>query len=646
MTDATEYTSADLEALCQKWLDRIKASEKREDDWRKDADRAEAEYLCGKAADEHSRPAFNIVHSNVETIVPSIYNSAGKPDIRPRHNLREDQVAKQAADLFERAIMTNIDDSRMDVEVEAAAQDAFMAGRGIVRVRFDADVSEQPMTDPMGQPVIGEDGQPAMQEVVSGEKVLYEVVSWRDYRQGPGARWQDVPWVAYRHTLSDDTADGYGDAAIMAKQADEEKERQPGDVIVWEVWCKESGSVYLIDETRQRVLNEMPDPLGLEQFFPQIAPVQPIVATGKTTPVCPYSVYRDLAAELDTVTRRITEIVSGMKVKGAVAGTGDDLATFANADDNTLTPLSNMENVGALGGLDKAIAWWPMEPAAKVLQSLYGQREQIKQAIYEITGISDIIRGQGAASETATAQQIKTEWGSLRIKKMQKAVERAVRHLFVLTVEIMANKFAPESLARMAGMQLTPELAQFLSQPFDHFRVDVESESTIRADLQNNRREMAEFLQGTAQYTQVMAPLVQQSPAAAVEVLEIYGSFARQFNLGKSAEDALDRMIAQAREMAKNPPPNPEAEAQKAEMQFRQQELQAKVQGEQAKGQLEVQKLQVEIQVKQAELALKREELRLKEAVAEVAAAEKLLGSEQREDERDDAREEAQALPN
>ena len=58
------------------------------------------------------------------------------------------------------------------------------------------------------------------------------------------------------------------------------------------------------------------------------------------------------------------------------------------------------------------------ETAAAVLNFLYQQREQSKQAIYEITGISDIVRGASHSSETATAQQIKTEWGSLRIKKI------------------------------------------------------------------------------------------------------------------------------------------------------------------------------------------------------------------------------------
>ena len=47
---------------------------------------------------------------------------------------------------------------------------------------------------------------------------------------------------------------------------------------------------------------------------------------------------------------------------------------------------------------------------------LYQQREQIKAVIYELTGLSDIARGASKASETLGAQQLKSQWGSIRLK--------------------------------------------------------------------------------------------------------------------------------------------------------------------------------------------------------------------------------------
>ena len=307
----------------------------------------------------------------------------------------------------------------------------------------------------------------------------------------------------------------------------------------------------------------------------------------------------------------------------------DDLKT---ADDGEIVMLADMENIMAQGGLEKAIMWWPIDRIIQVIRELNGQREQTKQAIYEITGISDIIRGQGAASETATAQQIKTQWGSLRIKKMQRMVERLVRELFSMTVEIASQKFSPETLQKLSGIQIPQEAMQMLQRPFDHYRIDVESDSTVRADLEKGRREMSEFLQGTAQFFSTMAPVVQQAPQAAGPVVEMYASFARQFNLGKQAEDSLDQLAEIAKAAAANPPPNPEAEAKKAEME-------AKAKSEQQKADLEMKKLGVELQIKErelqikdAELQIKRDQLRLDEAVATTDAAATMLGLELKDD--------------
>jgi hypothetical protein len=82
----------------------------------------------------------------------------------------------------------------------------------------------------------------------------------------------------------------------------------------------------------------------------------------------------------------------------------------------------------------------------------------------------------------------------------------------------------------------------------DHYRIDVESDSTVRADLTQKRGEMAEFLNGTAQFFNTMAPLIQQAPTVAGPIVDLYAAFARQFSLGKQAEDALDQLTEMAKE--------------------------------------------------------------------------------------------------
>lgn len=621
-----KYTKDDLEKMGQKWLDRIKQAEKREERWIKDAEKAETAYLCRTMGDSMtaSIPSFNIIHSNVETIVPAVYNSTPSPDIRPTHNSK-DPIARVAADIFERAVSVQIDDNRLDVEIEASSQDAFLAGRGVVRIRFDADEIPAQVAE---QEAIGPDGELVVEEVeiaparLENERVEYECVSWRDYREGPAKRFGDVPWIAFRHFISTKQLEEIEDTEITKQYDDAESEEL--DVDVWEIWCKDTKTVKFLVEQTCKIVAIRPDPMELDGFFPIAKPVQPITATGDRIPVNPHKIYETLADELDRVTNRINKIMSGLKVRGIIAADAAGIEDLADAEDNQLKPVANIENLVAAGGLDKAIMWWPVDKAIQVLRELYIQRDQTKQAIYEITGISDIIRGQGDAKETATAQQIKTEWGSLRVKKMQRLIERQVRDLFVLTVEVISKHFSHQTLSRITGTPIDQQLAQFLSQPLKQYRIDVESDSTVRSDTTRSRQEMSEFLNGTGQFFATMQPIVQDYPEMAGPLADLYSAFTRQFNLGRQSEDALEQMAEMAKQANGQDKPNPELMKAEAEVKA----VQDKAQLEQTKMQLEVEKAREDVKIKQAEVQLKQVELRqagerlnLDEAKAEVEAA-------------------------
>src|SRR5690554_1309131 len=123
----------------KRWIERIDAAAKLEKDWTDDADRACVAYTGEKVEGVGKGLDFNILYANVETIVPAIINSPPQPDIRRRF-ADDDPVAKDGSELLERAIRIQVDDSKLQIELEGGAQDAFLAGRGIVRLRFKADV--------------------------------------------------------------------------------------------------------------------------------------------------------------------------------------------------------------------------------------------------------------------------------------------------------------------------------------------------------------------------------------------------------------------------------------------------------------------------------------------------------------------------
>jgi len=657
MDQQPEAQAPDFRLQGEKWMERIRAAEKREDTWRKDAEAAEKAFSGDEKAVHGKCYDFNILHSNVETIVPAIYNSTPVPDVRRRfveatgpgpqepqveegqqpdprlvmqfqqemqvwqQKQQADADAKLYGDMIERAITAQIDDNKLDTEIEAEAQDAFLSGRGIVRLRLEADVSQEPVTDEMGQPAIGEDGEPAVQDVVTNERITFEAVSWCDFRMGPAKRWVDVPWIGFKHMMPRETLEKFSDQELMAMQLSPSDNRtgveEEDDIALWEIWCKDDKTVKFVREHDGKVIKIEDDPLGLAGFYPMPPLVQPITLTGKMTPVCPFTIYKKLADELDLCTKRIAKIMSGLKVRGIAIGDGSEIAKLASAGDNEIVMADNLEQLSQTGGIEKAIMWWPVEQAIKVLQQLYVQRDQIKASIYEITGISDIIRGASQASETATAQQIKTQWGSLRIQKMQRLIERQVRDVFCLMSEIITKHFSEKTLTQMTGIEITDGVRALMQESiFAGYRVDVESDSTVRADLTRVKQDMAEFMTGTANFFGTMGPVVAEAPEMAEPMAEVYSSFARVFKLGKQAEDALERMAVMAKAAASKPKEDPAAQIEQQRLMLDYEHVKAQMGLEVQKLELEAQRAQTDAQRAEVELAIKQADLQLREADA------------------------------
>jgi hypothetical protein len=648
----------------KKWLDRIEAAGKAEKKWLDDAKKAVDAYTgegsteaTGSTYVSEGNYDFNILFSNVETIVPAVINSAPVPDIRRRFN-DPDPAARVVSQILERAIRIQIDDSRLQVEMEASAQDSFLAGRGVVRLRYYSDVvggeptsediedaadnaaeglgssdsaqggygavgqddynpgedlsglgtvsSADQITDPsaasgFGSTGLGGNGGPPL-ETLANERICFEAVSWLDYRHGPAKRWSERPWDAFRFCIPRDEESKSFDSGLIGQQlstSELNKRNNEDELSGWEVWDEASRSVIFIDDNGV-VLKTIDDPLGLSGFFCITQPMQPIEVNGRLMPVNPFSIYRRLANDLDDAVRRKNILIRAMKAKGWYGISEADMQAILDLEDNAFAPIKDPEIFAANGGLQSAVAFWPMEKFIPAINQLDLAIQTYKSWIYEITGISDIVRGASQASETATAQNIKSQWGSLRIQKMQRMMERCARDLFVMMAEIIPAKFSPQTLEKMTGIPILPtpqDMPDVLQQKnavmallkeklSTYFRIDVESDSTIRADLTQQKQEVSQFLQGAAVYFKAVAPLVQEGALPAEAAVEIFASTARMFNLGRSVEDTIEEMVTtakakseamkqqQAQQQGQPPPPDPNTVKVQGELQLAQQKQQ------------------------------------------------------------------------
>ena len=83
---------------------------------------------------------------------------------------------------------------------------------------------------------------------------------------------------------------------------------------------------------------------------------------------------------------------------------------------------------------------------------LFEARDKIKNDLYEITGIADIMRGQADPRETASAITSKGRWGSLRLQQRQAEVARYCRDIIKMMGEIISDHYPVESLIQTSGI--------------------------------------------------------------------------------------------------------------------------------------------------------------------------------------------------
>ncbi len=643
----------DEKDLVKLWLDQIERSGSDEKDWREDAAKAEDQY---RSAEGSRNREFNIFHANIETIVPALYNSTPIPDVRRRF-ADKDPIGKVVSDIVERSLSYTVDTYDFDGVMHSVIKDSEITDRGVARLRF--------------LPMFSEDGQSMVYAEVKCEHVL-----WRDYRRGPGRFRGEIPWEAFRHYLSKDeiakliegTAINIEDIPLnySSDGSTDKKEKDPkADVfkrgMIWEIWDKDSKKVlFICQDYHEAVLKTEADPLELTNFFCTPKPLQAIEQTGSLVPVTPLRVYSSLVDELNIITRRLTKLIATLRPRGLYGGSGADVKLVAEAADGELVPATDVMAFLNQGGLEKAIHWYPLDPTINAIKTLYEQRMVIEQTIREVTGVADIMRGNTDPNETLGAQQLKAQWGSLRIQRRQSEVARFARDLFELKAEIIASKFDWPLLSKMTGIELPsqeqkqgaqalvaqiqqakqqgqeipPQIAQqaeqmapMLEQPSQEevmallqddisrqYRIDIESDSTIRNDLTRNQQTMNLFLQGTAQFGQAMGPIIMADASMKPVVMKIYGAFARQFKLGRQAEDAIEEATEQSEKSANQPPPpDPKVEAEKAkaahEMKMHEMEAQAK----QAEIDGKLKLMDKQMQVKEQEIAMKERELQMRE---------------------------------
>ncbi len=616
--------------LMRSWLATITAYDKTFAEWEKRADRVNTIYRAAgdvaRGGTEQSK--FNVFWSNVQTLIPATFSRLPQPDVSRRFK-DNDPVGRVASEILERALDFEIQhypDYR--ATMKQSVQERFVGGRGTSWVRYEPHIRAANQQLPTDGAQVSEDID------TPGEELDYECaptdyVHYRDFGHSVARTWEEVTRV-WRKVYLDREAciERFGEEVgekipLDSSPMEKDKPNAPAETdseycraLVYEGWDKTTKKAYWFCKgMKGEFLDIKSDPLSLEGFFPCPRPLYATLTNDSLIPVPDYKLYESQCEALNALTRKIDGLIIALQVKGVYDASIPELKRiFTEATNTDLIPVANWAAFAEKNGLTGCVELIDLKNIYEALKNAYLAAHEQKQQIYDITGLADIVRGASNANETATAQKIKGQYASLRLKANQEEVAQYATECLRMKAQIICGKFDPETIRKISAVdQLTPEDQALVPQamelllgprannpelegqhnanPLRSFRIDIAADTLVQMDEDAEKESRVEFLQATGAFMKEALPIIQQAPQAAPLIISMLKFGVTGFKVGKQIEGTIDEALDQLQAAAKQPrqqPPDPEMEKVKAQQQMDAARLQADQQADQARLQMEM----------------------------------------------------------
>jgi len=438
------------------WCDMIEGAEKVFDEWHKTCDNIGKDYASSARLKSGGDREFQMLYANLEVLKPSIYARAPQPVVVQRFKDSNRAVARKTGEMLERALIASFDGEKVHDTLKRVRDDLALTGRGQMWLRYE--------TYEKGDGI--------------EESVRYEWVHRRDFLHEPSRIWAENGWVARGTWLTKEAGekrfkDAWQNIAYVDAEDTADEYKIDKKARVWELWHRAKNLVVWVHPHAPEVLDIAPPHLNIEGFWPCPRPCFGTIEPDSLVPVPDASFYRDQLEEINELTARISALSESLKLVGFYASGSEDIGAAVelamrqmNSGENrrVMVPLPGMSQMGGPAALRDAIVWLPVQEVAQTVKELVGLRRQLIDDVYQISGISDIMRGQTEASETLGAQQLKSQYGSIRIRDRQGEMVRIADGALNIAGEIMAENFSPQTLIEMSQIEDLPKQADVLAK--------------------------------------------------------------------------------------------------------------------------------------------------------------------------------------
>jgi hypothetical protein len=615
----------------QRWLSELQAFEKETDKWRRNARKIvkqyRAEHTEVSGYDPTMERRFNLFAANVGILQTSLMNQTPQPTVNREFKDVADDVARVASTILERALSSHNNRNFKTANIlKQAVQDMLVPGVGLTWHTYHAEIETKTMEPTDAQKEVNPQAEALEYDEVISEEIRDEYVYWEDLCWSPARTYDEVRWIGRKTYLTRDQGmKRFGKAFANVpldfnpKKSDNSVETKNvifQQAVVYEIWDKESEQVIWLCKGYDKILDQKDDFLELDDFFPCPQPLVANMSNGQYLPIPDFNYAKDQYRELNEINTRISLLVRACRVAGVYdKSAGQVQALVNNAAENTLVPVDQWAAFAEKGGIKGAIDWIPLDQIVATIDQLLKNREDVKSQIYEITGMSDIIRGASKASETLGAQKLKAQYASMRIQERQKNVVQFCSAIFDIQLQLMRKHMDPAEIAKLAQVQfmnedqeLVQQAMQLIKMPEFVLRCIVESDTLSDIDFQAEKQDRMEYMQTITTYLKEVLPTIQGDPVMGPFLMQLLQFSLAGFKIGKKFEGELDRTFSQITQQLQNPqPPQPSPEEQKAQAQIElmKQEGQQNAEAHQQDLQFKKQEGQMKLGARQQELQLK-----------------------------------------
>lgn len=621
--------------------------------WQKEGDKVVRQYLGRNmnSPDEGGiqdlNYKLNLFHSNVTTLMAMLYGNTPKVEVNRTFADSDDDVARVAGEMASRILNQDIQDPGASciAVLRQALEDRLLPGMGSARCKYDYTLESKTtpaILDPNTQQELAPE---VTEEIVTDEWVDIIYTHWKDILWSPARTYAELRWKAYRSYLDyDQLVKRFGEEVANqipmnskgkfipsdTDAKDSEEQARP-QAEVWEIWNKSDLDVVWYIDGYPKILETKPDPLELEQFWPDPPPMIANTTTSKWLPRSDYAIAQDLYIQINELETRISVLTQACKCVGVYDKKQEGIKrVFNEAIENDLIPVDNWAAFAEAGGVTGVIDWIPIEAVADVITILTQKQEQKVQQLYEVTGMSDILRGAAQKYEAAATSKAKDKFASIRVQALQDEFARFASDLQAIKLEIMSKHFEPYCFIQQSNIENTPDAllakqAVALLKDFKNvrWRVKIRPETLAMADFAQLKQDRGEFITAISTFMQSAGPLVKLDRQIIPTLLRLLQWGLAGFKGSNEIEGVMDQAIKTFTEKAnqpEEPKPDPQMEKIKAEMAMAQEEHKAKMEQQaqkaqadmvemQQKSDLEQQKIQAQIQQDRQEFELRMAEM-------------------------------------